>query len=1079
MADDTLKNKFYERCLALLRTLTGTATGSEGERQAAASLFVKHWTKGWQESGRETKHAATVDDFIAYASRHESFRDNLGQTNIQGIYDLLSQSAHVVQEHLPEDETAKAFVKNCTDFFLQQENAANQAARRIILLDIAKQRKEASLLRKAGGGTLARNLEQEVERSIATNKFTQQDVDAFILEREKIMLDLFGKLDVWGRTSDPNRKNALENEIHELALVWGFLQQGTSEPEYTDEFQDTYKRYLLDRDAYEKELKELESKFNAKGAAPASAAPAAAQQSGAQPSSTAHSSPPPPPPPPPSPPPPVAVPVKEVKLYPLRDADGKVMAYIGATSYFEALEKFGLAKKNIFSLTQDFPLDGLNIRYADKVTFIQSGDVSDWTVSAHEITWRIDPKQPQLLGMNLNFKVSQGTILLGVTHRLAVELANGNIDLQGDTTGATIKLETGTLTIHGKFADSSFVGDGQIQFDGEYARAIRSRFRGKPPKLNNLKRLTKLLKAVANIVGDTAQNTNALDGQYFENCTFSGEYSDLALDSFTGNVFEYCMGKNLTMLGNWDGVSITSSNISGKSQGNIDLSNTRFASSKFSLVGDGQSKLLTSGMESKDSTLSFSNFTELLCKDGRFSGNIISFSGTGHIDLSNTDFTWSELAVVGDGHSKLYASGMESKDSSLSFSNFTEFLCKNGRFSGKKISFSGIDHIDLSGCTFENCELNFSGFQKISAEGTKFNNCQVNTDNKPKPASSAAVQVPKRAPRAQQAAAEEASTLAEIEEKAYSKTYHGNIDSWGSLLKLIASHRSDESSYPAIAKGIRRALDKLAKSASPSENAEAKQLKYRLSIEKSVGAIPLKLYAVITDSPLQENQIQDIAYEYAYAEKYADLEMLATSQNHNPKLIRAGVIKARAQLSAENNAAQLKRMSASLEGIPVLREIAEGMHNDVKKTKTAATSMNFGGSVIKGSTLTLRADTIDFKGAEIGGKSRVSGSATNIELADAQLGDSAGSRETTDWEMLADRTEISNLRIGNMMITDAKSFGDEITKLPWNTVVIVGTPSVMPDACEVFDKLKNAKNFAAALPPLPAGATPALQFTLE
>ena len=132
------------------------------------------------------------------------------------------------------------------------------------------------------------------------------------------------------------------------------------------------------------------------------------------------------------------------------------------------------------------------------------------------------------------------------------------------------------------------------------------------------------------------------------------------------------------------------------------------------------------------------------------------------------------------------------------------------------------------------------------------------------------------------------------------------------------------------------------------------------------------------------------------------------------------------------------------------------------------------------STLHISGDNLSMKEVKLTGASHIKGSTGCLDVSGAQLGSDAGMLADTTWELVAREARLDSCQLGNITITSGSAFGDDPHRHPWETVSLIGAPSIMPDAQALFPLLKRARNYAQAVEPLASdpGAQSALVFTL-
>jgi len=122
-------------------------------------------------------------------------------------------------------------------------------------------------------------------------------------------------------------------------------------------------------------------------------------------------------------------------------------------------------------------------------------------------------------------------------------------------------------------------------------------------------------------------------------------------------------------------------------------------------------------------------------------------------------------------------------------------------------------------------------------------------------------------------------------------------------------------------------------------------------------------------------------------------------------------------------------------------------------------------------------DTLNLAEATITGAKAVTGKVDRLILSDAQLGSEIVDTDFVDWQLRTGGAEIANLRIGNVLIKDAAAFGNQSLS-NWDTVSIIGAPSLIGEASAIFDSLKLTKNYADERPSLRTDEIVARRFAL-
>jgi len=460
--------KFYEKSKRLLDYIVDGGR-TDTELQAAKSSFDKSWSERPAESN------ITAPQFVEWLKIQMKKRQPSIEANQDvwpKVIEYLDKACTELGASSPDfpEGVAADFREGVADYLSAHQAKASREAH---LVEIAILKKHAEIYKASGQEETARTFADEAESAAAEYNFKEKEISEFIRVREQALLAILKSTDVLAALPEGDRKNKLELRIIEQALRYGFMKNEEGQSVPTDELQQANQTYVTDRAKYENELnikyglKTEQASFAAQGNELTREETYENQDS--------------------TEPPPAANPRPRpsyIDVYPVRDFQGKIAAYIGAESYEQAIAKH--AAMDSVSLRQEFPVSGLSIVGKKKVSVWQYGQVHGWRVVAEEITW--NAKDTELAGST--FESKSAKIELGASREVSITATErAEIKLIGPTQGATLVLESkGKIEIISAFDESSVANksnEARVAL-AESAHAQNSTFIGHSPTISRL-----------------------------------------------------------------------------------------------------------------------------------------------------------------------------------------------------------------------------------------------------------------------------------------------------------------------------------------------------------------------------------------------------------------------------------------------------------------------------------------------------------------------------------------------------------------------------------------------------------------
>ena len=136
-----------------------------------------------------------------------------------------------------------------------------------------------------------------------------------------------------------------------------------------------------------------------------------------------------------------------------------------------------------------------------------------------------------------------------------------------------------------------------------------------------------------------------LNGQYFEDCTFTGLFNIAILESLAGNHFINLIGNKLVIIGDWSSSDFAGCKISGSANETVSFNNCKFHSSEFTLAGDKESDLSMNECEYTNVVFNLQNYRTFSGQKGRYTGRVLSVLNVDKIDLSEGIFENCQIAL--------------------------------------------------------------------------------------------------------------------------------------------------------------------------------------------------------------------------------------------------------------------------------------------------------------------------------------------------------------------------------------------------------------------------------------------------
>ena len=487
------RNKLFKRTLGSL----GHAFNADPMERMSG---IRHAAESWSKNVRENH--VTVEEFLKWAETEAIFIDAQKKINTEAIKERFTTSAEIMagyfssfaEAYLAETPESgvdaeadlknrqnvindfKAYLEAIADHFKTVDHDAIAAAKRRHYLDISILRKQAHKFRSQNQPSTGEVLEEEVQSIIHRHKLEAVEIDAFYLEREKVILSLYRKIDILSALPDSSpRKAEVKAEIETAALQYDLMTNGDFSEEFTQGYEDLY---ILDREKYLDEIRSLEEQFAATHNEPP---PSTSSQGTTDATGNAAQDPQPDAPQTGKP-----VAPSEVSIYAIRDHKGDVLQHTGALDYGSAVRQFLATSKGAVSLSVDFAIDGLTVDKKRNVTVTQYGSALNWQVTAKEITWRTaEPNTAPL--QNSSFSALEADMQLGPSDGFSLKTeADTTVTMLYPTTRASITAkENAVLVVGDRFSDSSFSAKSAfIDFQGASAIASGSRFSGQISTLN-------------------------------------------------------------------------------------------------------------------------------------------------------------------------------------------------------------------------------------------------------------------------------------------------------------------------------------------------------------------------------------------------------------------------------------------------------------------------------------------------------------------------------------------------------------------------------------------------------------------
>ncbi len=434
-------DKLFKKALPLLRHVIDNE--NDGEQSNSVLAFLRIWNK--------KADPTDISEFWQWLEQGNDFNNDPEEVRV-----FLAQGA----DKLAKQQASNVFSKGYDDYIEAINAQAANNEHTAIMNDICVMLDAAEKEHAAGQAEASRTFKDQATAIMDEYGIDKDTLREHRQKRQAAMLDLFKKADVLAKTKAPTIRAKLEEDFGELAIEFGFLDQDAGAT--TDEFDAEYEAYCLDREAY---MKAKGRPQTPKDSQPSGNQSASADDDGEPDASEPFEDPLAPEPPEPEP-------ITHINTFPIRDAEGTLSAFVHAANYTEALHDFigGHAPTKSISLSLDFATEAIS-HETEIVTVNQHSAIEGWNFNASDnIAWV--GSSPEATVANTTFKAKSGSITVGSAQSLKVELADGSFKALTKIEEGDIALKKGTANVAGAIAGGSYtLSDGSLIVGGDVTDA--------------------------------------------------------------------------------------------------------------------------------------------------------------------------------------------------------------------------------------------------------------------------------------------------------------------------------------------------------------------------------------------------------------------------------------------------------------------------------------------------------------------------------------------------------------------------------------------------------------------------------